>query len=47
MWVAPPGWWQPDATGGLLVNARWSFLPVGPSIVLILFAQFVIAYSVL
>jgi ABC-type Mn2+/Zn2+ transport system permease subunit len=34
------------AVGGLLVNARWSYLPVGPSIVLILFAQFVVAYVV-
>jgi ABC-type Mn2+/Zn2+ transport system permease subunit len=34
------------AVGGLLVNARWSFIPVGPSIVLILFGQFVLAYAV-
>ena len=33
------------AAGGLLVNARWHFLPVGPSIVLILFAQFLLAYA--
>jgi ABC-type Mn2+/Zn2+ transport system permease subunit len=32
--------------GGLLVNARWPFLPAGPSIVLILFAQFLVAYAV-
>ena len=31
------------AAGGLLVNARWDHVPVGPSIVLILFAQFVAA----
>src|SRR5687768_5969050 len=31
------------AGGGLLVNARWNHVPVGPSIVLILFAQFVAA----
>ena len=34
------------AVGGLLVNAKWSFLPVGPSIVLILFAQFLIAQAI-
>ncbi len=33
------------AAGGLLVNARWDFVPVGPSIVLILFAQFIVAFA--
>jgi ABC-type Mn2+/Zn2+ transport system permease subunit len=33
------------ALGGLLVNDRWSFIPVGPSIVLILFIQFILAYA--
>lgn len=32
------------AVGGLLVNARWAFLPVGPSIVLTLFAVFLLCY---
>ncbi|HWE02509.1 MAG TPA: metal ABC transporter permease [Tepidisphaeraceae bacterium] len=30
--------------GGLGVHFRWTFLPTGPSIVLLLFAQFIIAY---
>jgi len=32
------------AIGGLLINAQWRFLPVGPSIVLILVIEFAIAY---
>ena len=31
---------------GLLLNARWSYLPIGPAIVLTLVAQFVVAYAV-
>jgi manganese/iron transport system permease protein len=34
------------AAGGLIVNIKWRFLPVGPAIVLILFAQFVVSYVV-
>jgi ABC-type Mn2+/Zn2+ transport system permease subunit len=34
------------AIGGLLINAAWRFLPVGPAIVLILVLQFAIAYLV-
>jgi ABC-type Mn2+/Zn2+ transport system permease subunit len=33
------------ALGGLFMHARWSFLPVGPSIVLILVIEFAIAYA--
>jgi ABC-type Mn2+/Zn2+ transport system permease subunit len=32
------------AVGGLIVNARWDFLPVGPAMVLILFVEFMLAY---
>ena len=32
------------AIGGLLIHAQWRFLPVGPSIVLILVIEFAIAY---
>lgn len=32
------------AIGGLAVNGQWRFLPVGPAIVLILVAEFAIAY---
>lgn len=35
-----------SAVGGLLINRVWNFVPVGPSIVLILFAQFIVAYTV-
>ncbi len=34
------------AMAGLAVNHRWSFLPAGPSIVLMLFAQFLLAYGI-
>ncbi|HEY7086519.1 MAG TPA: metal ABC transporter permease, partial [Tepidisphaeraceae bacterium] len=30
--------------GGVVVNAVWSFLPVGPMIVLILFLEFLVVY---
>jgi ABC-type Mn2+/Zn2+ transport system permease subunit len=33
------------AVAGLLINAQWRFLPVGPGIVLVLVAEFVIAYA--
>ena len=33
------------AVGGLLTYARWPFVPAGPAVVLILFAQFVLAYG--
>lgn len=31
--------------GGLLINARWPFLPTGPAVVLSLFATFVLVYA--
>jgi ABC-type Mn2+/Zn2+ transport system permease subunit len=34
------------AVAGLMLNARWNYLPIGPAIVLVLVAQFVIAYGV-
>src|SRR5437867_8335462 len=33
-----------SAVGGLLLHARWTFLPVGPAIVLILVIEFAVAY---
>jgi ABC-type Mn2+/Zn2+ transport system permease subunit len=33
------------ALAGVAINAVWRFLPVGPMIVLILFAEFLLAYG--
>jgi ABC-type Mn2+/Zn2+ transport system permease subunit len=33
------------SSGGVLVNHRWGFIPTGPAIVLVLFGEFLIAYS--
>jgi ABC-type Mn2+/Zn2+ transport system permease subunit len=35
---------QMGAVGGLAVNGRWSFLPAGPAIVLVLFLVFVVVW---
>ena len=34
------------AVMGLILNAQWAFFPVGPSIVLVMVAEFVAAYLV-
>jgi ABC-type Mn2+/Zn2+ transport system permease subunit len=35
---------QIGAVGGLLINARWSFLPTGPAIVLVMFGVFLVVW---
>jgi ABC-type Mn2+/Zn2+ transport system permease subunit len=33
-----------SAIAGLILNSQWRFLPLGPSIVLVLVAEFILAY---
>jgi len=34
------------AVGGILISVRWTFIPAGAAIVLLLFAEFLVAYAV-